>query len=137
MSQVTISKIVEGAANLVIRVDLRNEGIPEELTDHVFLSPSDCVPARANDQPNFRIMQMWYSLAWFDVVLKFGTLQPEFVWTLARDSGNYIDFRSFGGIVDTRSNPPGDENGKLLLSTNGFSTPGAHGSIILALRKLT
>lgn len=137
MPQVTTTKVVEGAANLIIRVDLLNNDASGELDNYVILSPSDCVPPRSNNKPNFRIMQIWYGMVWFDVVLKYGTLSPEPIWTLTRDSGNFIDFRGFGGVVDTETNPPGDENGKLVISTNGFSAPGSQGHLIIALRKKT
>lgn len=136
MPQVTVDKIVEGAASLILRVNLLNDDSSGELSNHVIVSPSDCSPALPNTKPAFRIMQVWYGLVWFDVSLSFGTLQPVPIWTLARDTNNHIDFRSFGGLVDTRKIPPADENGKLTITTNGFSTLGAQGSFVIELRKL-
>lgn len=136
MSQVTIRKIVEGDSHLVVRVSFLSDGTGE-LVNEVVLSPSDLVPARPNSKPAFRIMQLWYGLPGFDVTLGYGTLQPEAAWTIARDTCPHVDFRSFGGLRDYDTVPPSDENGKLWVSTNGFTTAGSKGSIVLELRKLT
>lgn len=136
MPQVTVKKMVEGASSVVIKVDLVNDDGSGELSDVVIFSPSDCTPSKSNSQPAFRIMQVWYGMVWFDVTLKYGTLQPERACVLARDAQNHIDFRSFGGIVDTRMLPPSDENGKLTISTNDFGNLGAQGFLIIELRKL-
>ena len=136
MSQVTITKVVEGPAHLVIRIDLLSDGTGE-LSDYVVLSPSQLVPSRPNLAPAFRIMQLWYGMVWFDVTFKAGTITPVTLWTLARDCDSHVDFRSFGGVIDTNvyNNPPSDDNGKLTISTNGFNVANSAGSIVVELRK--
>jgi len=62
-------------------------------------------------------------------------VQPRPVWTLARDSGCHADFRSFGGLRDYDTVPPGDENGKLWISTNGLDL-GSQGHVIVDLKKI-
>jgi len=133
MAQVTVTKIVEGNAHLIVRVDLLSDG-SGELDQAVVLSPSDLLPPMKNDKPGFRIMQMWYGMVWFDVSLGFGTLQPSPVWTIPRDTGSHIDFRNFGGLADYATVPPSDENGKLWISTSGFIL-GSKGTLVLELRK--
>ena len=135
MAQVTVTKIVEGPAHLVVRLDFLSDG-SGELAHEVVVSPSDLVPARENNKPCFRVMQAWFGLVWFDVTIGFGTLQPEPIWTIARDTCSHTDFRSFGGLRDKDTVPPGDENGKLWVSTNGFAAAGSQGSVVLELRKL-
>ena len=135
MSQVTITKIVEGAAHLIVRMDLLSDG-SGELLNQVVLSPSDLFPPRPNNHPAFRIMQLWYGCVWFDVVLGYATLNPQPVWTIARDSDSHVDFRCFGGLRDYATVPPGDSNGKLWVSTNGFNTAGSEGTVVLELRKI-
>ena len=137
MPQVTVTKMVEGAASLIVRVDLLNNDGSGELANYVILSPSDCDPTRPNNKPNFRVTQLWWGLSWFDVTFNFGSLQPQQIWTITRDTDNHVDFRSFGGITDTRTNPPSDEDGKILINTNGFNQLGAQGSFIMELRKTT
>ena len=133
MAQVAVTKIVEGPSNIIIRATFLGDGTGE-LTNQVILSPSDLLPPRRNIKPAFRISQLWYGLVWFDVTLGFGTLQPNQVWTIARDCDSHCDFRSFGGLSDETTQPPGDMNGQLWVSTNGLLL-GSQGSIVLELRK--
>ena len=134
MAQVTVTKIVEAESHLIVRVDMLSDG-SGELVNSVFLSPSDLNPPRKNNWPAFRIMQLWYGCVWFDVVLGFGTLQPQAVWTIARDCDSHNDFRSFGGLCDYQTMPPSDENGKFWISTNGFAPAGSQGNLVIELRK--
>ena len=136
MGQVTVMKVVEGPAHLVIRVDMLADGTGE-LKNYVILSPSDLNPSMPNDIPAFRIMQMWYGMVWYDITLKAGTTVPRVLWTIARDCDSHVDFRAFGGIIDANAYnaPPSDDNGKLTISTNGFSQPNSAGSLIIELRK--
>ena len=135
MSQVTTRIVVEGPSHLVLHAFLESNGYDGELDNHVLLSPVDLTPKKTADEPALRIMQVWYSMVWFDVVLKFGGIVPRPVWTLTRDSQNHIDFRAFGGASDYGPLPPSDQNGKLLISTNGFAPIGSQGSLVLELRK--
>ena len=135
MAQVAITKIAEGNAHIIIRVDLKSDGVTGELVNEVILSPSDLVPSRPNNRTAFRIMQAWYGLVWFDILLGYGTVSPQTIWTISKDCDSHIDFRSFGGLMDYATYPPGDVSGKLWISTNGFGTPGSTGTLILELRK--
>ena len=135
MSQVTIRKIVEGSAHVVISVQLVSNGVDGELSNYVIFSPSDCNPPLVA-KPAFRIMQLWYGAAWFDMVLSFGGLVPRPAWTIARDGDSHLDFRNFGGLIDYNEVPPPDYNGDLLLSTSGFAPIGSEGSLVIELRKL-
>ena len=137
MAQVTIRKIVEGDAHLVLRVDMVSDGSTGELVNYPILSPSDLNPARANNRPAFRIMQMWYGCVWFDIDLDAAGVTNANMWTIARDCDSHIDFRSFGGIIDPGVYvvPPPDDYGILLMSTNGFTPAGSKGTLVLELRK--
>jgi hypothetical protein len=136
MGQVTVSKVVEGPSHIVIRVDLASDGTGE-LSDYVVLSPTDLIPRVKNNVPAFRLMQVWSSMIWFDVVLKVGVVTPSVLWTLARDTDNHVDFRSFGGLVDpiVYTNPLAADDGKLTISTNDFLQVGSRGVLVLELRK--
>lgn len=135
MAQVTTRKVVEGLNNLVLYVFLESDGVSGELDNYVLLAPSDVDPPLKNTKPTFRIMRVWYQMVWFDIVLKYGGIAPRPVLALARDADTYADFRSFGGVSDWGTSPPSDQDGKLLISTNGFSQAGSQGSLILELRK--
>ena len=132
MAQVTTRRLGEGDSKLILHAFLESDGTGE-LADHVLISPADLVPPLALS-PTLRILQVWYSFVWFDVVLKFGGIVPRHAWTLARDAKGHFDFRHFGGIADNKTVPPSDDNGKILLSTNGFEL-GSQGSLIIEFRK--
>jgi hypothetical protein len=134
MAQVTILKVVEGNAHVVIRVNLASLGVGE-LENTVILSPSDLVPVRPNTATAFRIMQIWSGLSQFDVTLGFDTTAPVDVWTLVRGADAHVDFRSFGGLMDYATAPPAAVDGKLWISTLGFNVAGLRGSLVLELRK--
>lgn len=135
MGQVTVRKIVEGRTGLVLRVDLEGDGTGE-LVNEVIFSPEDLnvvpVPKRI---PAFRLQQIWYSMVWFDVSLKVGTLTPDPIWPLARGTDSHVDFRSFGGLIDPTvyDVQPPDTDGKLTLSTSDFIL-GSIGTIVLELK---
>lgn len=138
MAQVTIIKVVESDANIVIRINLQSDGTGE-LVNYPILSPQDLRPPRRGNQPCFRLNQIWWGLVWFDATLSAGTLNPVDLWTIARDSNVHVDFRSFGGLVDQNVYPlpPVVDDGVLLLSTNGFAVPGSRGTITLQIAKTT
>ena len=131
---ITTRKLVEGKTTLLLHVTLESDGLQGELNNEIIISPSDLIPALPA-LPALRIMQLWYQMSWFDVVLKYGGAVPRQVLTLTRDTGNHIDFRFFGGLSDVPTVPPSDMNGKLLVSTNGYSPLGSVGTIILELKK--
>ena len=135
MSQVTVKKVVEGSSSVIIRVDFNGDG-SGELVNQIILSPSDLVPVRLNNKPAFRIMQVWYGLVLFDLFVGFGGVTPEYVWTFGKDTGTHVDFRSFGGLVDNTTSPPSDTSGGIVLSTNGFTTTGARGNVVMELKKV-
>lgn len=135
MSQVTITKVVEGDSHLVARFDFLSDGVTGELDKYVILSPSDLIPPRKNNATAFRIVQVWYGLARFDIVFGYGTLTPRPCWTLARDCDSHTDFRCFGGIMDYATAPPSDVDGKLWVTTIGFAPVGSSGTVVLELRK--
>lgn len=130
-AQVGIRKISEGPNNLVIRVDMVCTG--GEMTKQVIFSPSDLDPARPDTETAFRVMQAWWGTPGFTLFLGYNTLSDTPVWTFSGD--NHIDFRSFGGLMDYASIPPGDVDGKLWISTQGFVEIGTTGNLILDLKK--
>ena len=81
MAQVTTRKVVEGLNNLVLHVFMQSDGVSGELSNYVLLSPSDLEPP-LKALPTFRIMQIWYSMVWFDITFLFGGATPRPVWTL-------------------------------------------------------
>ena len=134
MPQVTVQKIVEGDAHVVIRLVLLADG-SGDLEKSVILSPEDLVPPRKANRVTFRIMQVWYGLADFDAEFGFNTVAPAPIWTIAHGTGTHVDFRNFGGLMEYPTIPPEDVDGKLWISTAGMTTAGQTGSFVLELRK--
>ena len=134
MAQVTTQEVVKGQSGITVRVDFAGDGTGD-LENHVVLSTEDLLtvpnPKRV---PAFRLMQAWYSMVWFDVSLKVGTLEPNLIWPFARDTGNYIDFRPFGGLFDSDiyGTQPQNTDGTLTVSTNDLVV-GSTGTLILDL----
>lgn len=134
MAQVTTKIVGQGDANFILHVSLESDGVSGELEDYVLLDPTEFTPALPAS-PAVRIMTIWYSTVWFDIVLKYGGLAPRAVWTLARDGPGKFDFTKIGGLSDYSTDPPSDRDGKLLISTSDFGTPGAIGHLVIAVKK--
>ena len=136
MGQVTVLKVVEGRANITLRIAFIGDGTGD-LVDEVIFSPEDLaeVPVPKNI-PTFRLLQAWYGLVTFDVDLKVGTRPKSPLWSFGRKTGTHVDFRSFGGLIDPDveiySVQPPDTDGKLLISTEGL-VDGAIGHLVLSL----
>ena len=134
MSQVTVRKVVEGGATIILLLSFQGDGAGD-LADEVIFSPEDLArPPVPKSVPTFRLDQAWYGLPKFDVVLRVGTLPKSLLWTFSQQSGSHTDFRSFGGLVDPDvfSVQPPDTDGKLMISTDGLVN-GVFGNMVLSL----
>lgn len=121
---------------------LESDGLEGEMVDRILLDPYIDV----NKAPSYRvelrgnklwsgkltITQIWWANVWFDVQLKYRALENVPIWTLPRDSMNYIDFRYFGGLKDRSE---AESTGQLLVSTNGFAPAGSNGTMVMEFRK--
>jgi hypothetical protein len=139
MSQVLVKTISEGETSIIIRVDMLSDGVTGELVQFPILKPTQLNPPHKNNGPAFRLIQAWYGLVWFDVILGTNTLHPQQLWTIARDSSSHVCFRDFGGLADPCiwEVPPDDDQGTLWISTNGFAPAGSQGTIVLDIKKTT
>ena len=125
--------LADGPTNFVLHIFMEQDGgLGGELEDYVLVDPVDYGLPKS---PTLKIQKAWHSLVWFDLTLKFGGLVPRAVWTFARDTGPEVDFCHFGGLSDRGTPPPSDDNGKVLISTNGFDQIGSQGTLVLAFRK--
>lgn len=134
MAQVTKTVLEEGPTNLVLQVFLESDGFSGEFSNYVLLSPADLDPP-LSASPHLIVMQVWYSMVWFDITLSWGDVVPRPFLVLARDTNETGDFRHFGGLPDKGSTPPAGQNGNLLVSTNGFQPAGSQGSLVIEFRK--
>lgn len=131
MAQVTTRKVVEGLNNLVLHAYFESDGFEGELNNFVLLAPDQLDPP-LKGLPTFRIVQMWYDIN-FNMTLKYNALVPVPVWVLSSGFPKHFDFSRFGGVTDFGGTP--DSDGKLLVSTNGFTTIGTNGSLVIEFRK--
>jgi hypothetical protein len=129
---VKIIKELDGERHIILRVFIKSDGVSADLAGLTVLdpklTPSPTLPAK----PFCTIEEIWFDLDGFDMRLDFDDLTDPPAWTISQSSGNYIDFRSFGGIVD-RSGLDG--TGKLLLSTFGLDNANKQGTLIIKMRK--
>ena len=136
MAQVTTEVVTEGPSSLVLRVNLLSDGTGE-LVNYPFLTSAGANLPLPPTSVHFVIRQIWYGFSWFDVVLSQDVVAPVPFWTLARGSGNYFDFRYFGGIRLNKTVPPFDSTGNILLSTNNFGgSAGNVGHMIVDFQKM-
>ena len=129
---VDVTNLLQGPRHTIVQVYLENDGYSGELKNEVLLDP--VLDLGLNKKfTRFVVEEILFHFAGFDATLKFDTgLVDKFnIWVLPEGAANYVDLRPFGGFKD-RSGPDG--NGKLLLSTNGFTNNNAKGSLLLKVR---
>lgn len=129
-------KIMDGESHVTLHYFLQADGLEGELDNFVLLDPAvDLVPTMPKRQ-DLILKQIWYEVSGFTATLAFNALQPWPFWTLTPGVNTQHDWRFFGGIRDNSSSPLGlDSDGKLLISTNGFTSPSASGALVLWLEK--
>ena len=134
MSQIVVTKLLDGPRQAVFHIYLKSDGVTGELEDEVVIDPvADIVPNR-NSEPTLTIEEIWSDLSGFVALFKFDNLVAGTpAWVVSGGAGNYIDFRTFGGIKD--QSPALDGGGSLMISTTGFSDVDDQGTIIIKIRK--
>jgi hypothetical protein len=128
---VTPTFLLDSPSKAIVHVYIESDGQSGDLSNFVLIDPKlDFVDSPQIVQMS--LAQVWYSFGWFDGFLSFDDVNPYPSWQLSRDSASYFDFRYFGGIKDRSSI---DTTGKLLLSTNGLTTAGSRGTMVIELKK--
>ena len=152
---------MDGPSHATLHCFISSDGSSGELTDFVLLDPViDLVPAMQPRQ-DLTLKRIWHEASGCSVTLAFNSLTPWPFWVMSPDGGgNDLDWRFVGGITDRSSMPlfadvnnPGfetnipqagavdpltggaDSDGKLLMSTNGFTSVGDSASFVLWLEK--
>ena len=127
------TKLNESSKKTIVHFYFEGEAGDGEQVNLVILDPAqDFDPSQKNMRPT--ITQIWSSLSWFDALLKFEDAAPEgaYAWVATRDTGNYNDFRYFGGLKDRADLDGG--NGRVLMSTSGFQA-GSVGTMVIEFKK--
>lgn len=134
----TISKmmIMDGPSHVTLHCFMQSDGASGDLTNYVLLDPAtELTPAMPRRQ-DLILKQIWYELAGYTLTFAFDGLAPWPFWTLNEGSNVQHDWRFFGGIRDNSSAPLGlDSTGKLLISTQGFTSAADSGAFVLWLEK--
>ena len=127
---VTVTKLLDGPRQFIYHVYLASDGAAGDLADEVLVDPTnEGLPG----SPTLTLEDVTWGFTGFDGSLKFELLVDDtLIWVLPAGSGNYVDFKKYGGLKD-RSNT-NDGTGKLLIDTSGFSAVGDTGSMIIKLR---
>ena len=141
---ITRVQIQDGPSDVVYRYFFQSDGSSGELTNYTLLNPDDLtngqstapfVPAGPPAGRCFNIQQMWYNFSGFDGVISFRSASGNPVWLLTPSVDSYFDFRPMGGIPDNTPNSDVPE-GDIQISTNGFSSVGSVGCLVLKVRKM-
>jgi hypothetical protein len=136
---VTPTILVDSTKSAVVHLYIESDGLSNDLVNQIIVDPTlDFVDSPLKVQ--MAITQVWYSFGWFDAMLSFDDITllesagipstPS--WLLTRDTIGYHDFRYFGGIKDKSTI---DGTGRIVLTTNGLTTPGSKGTMVLEIRK--
>ena len=128
---VTLTKLLDGPRHLIYHLYLESDGASGDLVDQVLVDPATI---GLGEKQFFTLEDITWGFAGFNAALKFEILvEDTLIWVLPEGSGNYVDFKKYGGLKD-RSNT-NDGSGKLLLDTTGLTALGDAGSMILRVRK--
>jgi hypothetical protein len=137
---VQITQVQDGPSDTVYHVYLESDGASGELTNQVILNPATLISAQTNtvpmlSGPAFNIQQVWYNFSGFNGTFSFDSAVPLKVLPLTPSVDSYLDFRPMGGLPDRT--PAGSfPTGKLMFSTNGFSSLGSVGFFVIKVRKM-
>lgn len=131
---ISITKLLDGPRSAVFHVYLRCDGATGELADEILIDPSQDFSPALDSKPTLTIEKISYDLSGFNARLEFDYLVSDTgVWAMSGGHYGEVDLCAFGGLRD-RSNPL-DGTGNLLLSTDGFTSTGDAGAIIIKVRK--
>lgn len=156
-------KIMDGPSHVTLHTFLQSDGYTGELKNYVLLDPAVDLQPLMPKRQDLLLKQVWYELGGFTVTFSFNATSPWPAWTLTPGASLRHDWRFFGGLKDNSSmsllansaspgnggdltqlgqslNPPIltgglESDGKLLISTNGFTDTKNSGAFILWLEK--
>jgi hypothetical protein len=132
MSQITITKILDGARNAVFHIFLMGDG-SGDLSSEIIIDPAADFDPPLPAKPELRITKLWYDFVGFTGYLTYDYLTSNTpIWSMSSGQCNQPDFGFFGGITD-RSNAL-DGLGKIKLTTSGLDD-GDFGALIIGANK--
>jgi hypothetical protein len=128
--------IQKGASKITLHLYLESDGAAGDLTSYVVIDPvTELGMAPGRDLTFERI---FFELQGFSCRFGFdGGASGEWpAWLLSAGATSPHDFTSFGDIPDRSGGADGlNATGKLLLTTNGFTSTSCRGSLVLQLKR--
>ena len=130
-NKIVITNILPGAHRSQFHVFLESDGASGELTDYVLVDP--VADLGIGSDSKVVIEMITYNFMGFSARLEFdnGLVDDNMIWVLPEFSDNYLDFNPWGGLKDF---PGLDGTGAIQITTNGFTTTGDQGSMLLMVR---
>jgi hypothetical protein len=132
MNVVEVKQLLNGPSLVILAVYMKSDGATGELVNHTLLDP--VVDLGLKSKHRLRLLQLLHNFAGFDAVISFdkGGVDPNWKWVLSEGTNHPVDFRPFGNIKDDSGL---DGNGKLQISTTGFTSSTDQGSLLMVLKK--
>lgn len=132
MNKVERKLLLNGDRFAILAVYLRSDGASGELANETLIDPVADLGMKAGER--LRLNRVTHSFAGFDAVLSFGSggVDPNWQWVLTSATNQPFDFGEYGNLIDDSSM---DGNGKLTISTTGFTAAGDQGSLLIRVRK--
>jgi len=130
---ISVTPILIGPALSIFHVFMESDGVSGELTDHVLVDPAVDIAGQSS-KTRLNMQTLCYSLASFDAKLEYdsGLIDDKMIWVLSHENrGGENFFNVMGGFKDRSGD---DGTGKLQISTTGFASAGAMGSIIFSVK---
>lgn len=128
---VKITTMLDGPEHCIIQVYMVSDGT--ELNMFTLIDPTLLTPPCVR----LAIDKIMYDFAGYDARLEFdsGLVDERQIWVLPEGSGSgYRDFKPFGSFADRSSSLDG--NGRLYITTSGFTAAGVdQGSILIQVKK--
>ena len=129
--KIVITKILPGTYRSQFHIFFESDGASGELVDQVLVDP--VVDLGLKSTARLSIQMLTFSFAGFDARIEFdsGLVDDRMLWVLPQNSDNHVCFDCWGGLKD---NSGLDGTGKIQITTKGFGTAGAQGSLLLMVR---
>ena len=126
---VAVTRVLEGRHS-TFHVYMRSDGVAGELVDQVIIDPVADLGLTSAER--MAIEKIQYSLFGFQARIEFdtGLVEDKMLWVL--HGTDTVDFQSESGLKDRSSALDG--TGKLLISTNGFTSTDDEGSFYIKVR---
>lgn len=126
---VTVTPLLAGAHRSIYHIGLVSDGISGDLNSEIIITPA---MLGLKSSARLAIESVEYNFTGFNGILEFdsGIVDDNLIWALNSNLSSQ-DFLPYGGLKDPSN---GDGTGNILFSTDGLSSLGSVGTMILKIR---